>query len=357
MHLTSMTIDELSALLKELQEPAYRAKQVFQWLSRGIKPAEMTNLPKQLREKLSLLPYGEVRIEQKRVSQHDDTAKYLFALEDENLVEGVLMRYHYGNTACISTQVGCRMGCAFCASTLEGCVRNLSAGEMIGEVSAIERDEPAADGQARTVTNIVLMGSGEPMDNYDNVVRFLNLVSSPDGMGISPRNISVSTCGIVPQIERFMQEAPHVTLSISLHAHDNETRSSMMPVNNRYPIEELLPAAKKYADVTGRRVIFEYALVRGVNDSIADALLLAKRLRGMRCHVTLIPLNTVLERNLEGSTRRDAEAFCDALTKEHISATIRREMGADIEGACGQLRRRVNDAIRAENEHRETIGK
>lgn len=346
MYLTDCSVEELQTLLSELSEPAYRAKQVFSWLSRGKRPSEMTNLPKPLREKLSVLPYGGVEIAEKRLSKKDDTAKYLFALEDENLVEGVLMRYHYGNTACLSTQVGCRMGCAFCASTLEGCVRNLRPGEMLGQILAIERDTPPAEGEARTVTNLVLMGSGEPMDNYDNVVKFLKLVSSPDGMCISPRNISVSTCGLVPMIERFMKEAPHVTLSVSLHAHDDETRSRIMPVNKVYPIAEVLRAAKAYADTTGRRVVFEYALISGVNDSEADAIALAKRLRGIRCHVNLIPLNTVAERNLVGATRKGAETFLQKLTDEHISATIRREMGADIEGACGQLRRRVSHAVR-----------
>lgn len=340
MYLTEQSLEEITALLQSLGQPNYRAKQVYSWLVRGVRPDNMTNLPKVLREQLSALPFGGVEIDQKRVSARDGTVKYLFALEDGNLVEGVLMRYKYGNTVCLSTQVGCRMGCAFCASTLEGCVRNLHAGEMIGQIAAIERDEPAEDGK-RTVTNLVLMGSGEPMDNLDNVIRFLRLVSSPDGMGISPRNISVSTCGLVPQIERFMREAPHVTLSVSLHAHDDETRSRIMPVNRVYPISSVLAAAKQYADTTGRRVVFEYALIRGVNASEADAVALARRLRGIRCHVNLIPLNPVPERNLSGATRQEAMQFMGWLTREHISATVRREMGTDIEGACGQLRRRV----------------
>ena len=340
MYLTEQSLEEITALLQSLGQPNYRAKQVYGWLVRGVRPEQMTNLPKSLREQLSALPFGGVMIDQKRVSSRDGTAKYLFALEDGNLVESVLMRYKYGNTVCLSTQVGCRMGCAFCASTLEGCVRNLHAGEMLGQNAAIERDEPAEDGK-RTVTNLVLMGSGEPMDNLDNVVRFLRLVTSPDGMGISPRNISVSTCGLVPQMERFMREAPHVTLSVSLHAHDDETRSRIMPVNRVYPIDSVLKAAKRYADTTGRRVVFEYALIRGVNASESDAVALARRLRGIRCHVNLIPLNPVPERNLSGATRQEAMQFMGWLTREHISATVRREMGTDIEGACGQLRRRV----------------
>ena len=345
MYLTEMTLDEVAKLLSDLGEPRYRAKQVYAWLVRGVLPAEMTNLPKALREKLAALPYGAVSIFQKRLSERDGTAKFLFSLEDENLVEGVLMRYHYGNTVCLSTQVGCRMGCAFCASTLEGKVRDLHAGEMLGQIAAIEKDEPHENGH-RAVTNLVLMGSGEPLDNFENVVRFLHLVSSPDGMNISPRNISVSTCGIVPKIYEFMEKAPHVTLSVSLHAHDDETRSRIMPINRAYPIAELLKAARAYADGTGRRVVFEYALISGVNASEQDAVALAKRLRGMRCHVNLIPLNPVPERNLSGATRQQAQQFAAWLEREHISATVRREMGTDIEGACGQLRRRVSNELR-----------
>ncbi|MCI6951031.1 MAG: 23S rRNA (adenine(2503)-C(2))-methyltransferase RlmN [Clostridium sp.] len=345
MYLTEMTLDEVAKLLSDFGEPRYRAKQVYAWLVRGVLPVEMTNLPKTLREKLAALPYGAVSIFQKRLSERDGTAKFLFSLEDENLVEGVLMRYHYGNTVCLSTQVGCRMGCAFCASTLEGKVRDLHAGEMLGQIAAIEKDEPHEDGH-RAVTNLVLMGSGEPLDNFENVVRFLYLVSSPDGMNISPRNISVSTCGIVPKIYEFMEKAPHVTLSVSLHAHDDETRSRIMPINRAYPIAELLKAARAYADGTGRRVVFEYALISGVNAAEQDAVALAKRLRGMRCHVNLIPLNPVPERNLSGATRQQAQQFAAWLEREHISATVRREMGTDIEGACGQLRRRVSNELR-----------
>ena len=345
MYLTEQSFEEIAALVRSFGEPDFRARQVYGWLTRGVRPADMTNVPKALRDRLSELPFGAVDIRHKRVSARDGTAKYLFQLEDGNLVDGVLMRYKYGNTACLSTQVGCRMGCAFCASTLEGCVRNLHAGEMLGQIAAIARDEPAPTGQ-RAVTNLVLMDSGEPMYDLDNVLRFLRLVSSPDGMRISPRNISVSTCGLVPQLERFTAEAPHVTLSISLHAHDDETRSRLMPVNRAYPIASVLRAAKAYADKTGRRVVFEYALIRGVNAAETDAVALARRLRGIRCHVNLIPLNPVLERNLAGATRQEAAAFQGWLTREHISATVRREMGTDIEGACGQLRRRILHELR-----------
>ena len=311
----------------------------------------MTDLPRALRERLAALPFGAVEIADRRVSARDGTVKYLFALEDGNLIEGVLMRYKYGNTACISTQVGCRMGCAFCASTLEGCVRSLHAGEMLGQIAAIERDEGASPGR-RAVTNVVLMGSGEPLDNLDNVLRFLRLVTAQEGMRISPRNISVSTCGLVPQMERFTAEAPHVTLSVSLHAHDDETRSRIMPVNRAYPIAGVLRAAREYAAATGRRVVFEYALIRGLNAAEADAVALARLLRGMNCHVNLIPLNPVPERGLPGATRQEAAAFQAWLTREGASATVRREMGTDIEGACGQLRRRVLHEIRDEDPHR-----
>lgn len=349
MGLTSKNIEELQTLMAELDEPKFRARQVFEWLSRGARPAEMTNLSKALREKLATLPYGGAAIFDKRVSAKDGTIKYLFALEDGNLVEGVLMRYKYGNTLCVSTQVGCRMGCAFCASTLSGCVRDLEAGEILSFVACAERDVPCEEGRKRSVTNIVLMGSGEPLDNYENVVRFLRLVSAPEGMNISPRNISLSTCGLVLQLRRFMQEAPHVTLSVSLHAPNDAIRSEIMPVNAAYPMAELLAAAKEYAETTGRRVIFEYALIKNKNSARRHAEELASRLRGINCHVNLIPLNHVEERALMGVTRREAEEFMSWLTELGVSATIRREMGTDIEGACGQLRRRVLEARREDD--------
>ncbi len=339
--LSDMNQEELQALMTSLGEPKFRAAQVYAWLSKGCRPQEMQNLPKSLRSRLDMIPYGGAEIYETRVSEKDGTRKYLFSLEDGNLVEGVLMRYNYGNTLCISTQVGCRMGCAFCASTLEGCVRNLHPGEMLGFISCVEKDVPPAEGSVRTVTNIVLMGSGEPLDNYDNVVRFLRMVSDPNGKGISPRNISLSTCGLVPLIYRFMQEAPHVTLSVSLHAPNDRIRDQIMPVNKAYPVAELLGAAKAYADTTGRRVIFEYALIDGLNADESAAEELASRLRGINCHVNLIPLNHVEERQLRGVTRKQAEQFAQWLEKRRVSATIRREMGADIQGACGQLRRSV----------------
>lgn len=341
MYLTDLDKQGVAALMTEWRQPRFRTDQVMAWLNKGARPEEMTNLPKALREQLAALPYGGSVIERKLTSPKDGTVKYLFLLEDGNLVEGVLMHYSYGNTACISTQVGCRMGCKFCASTLEGCVRDLRPGEMLSFIKLMEQDEPPREGWSRSVTNIVLMGSGEPLDNYDNVVTFLRRVTSPDELNISPRNISLSTCGLVPKIYRFMEEAPHVTLSISLHAHSDEVRRTMMPIANTYPIGDLIEAARAYAEKTGRRVVFEYALVEGVNDGREDAAALAKLLRGMVCHVNLIPLNSVKERSLMGVSRAHAEEFAGWLTKEHISATVRREMGADIDGACGQLRRRV----------------
>ena len=349
MYLADLTRTEIERLLSEWGEPKYRAGQVWDWLNRGARAEEMSNLPAKLREKLAEIPYGGVTIEQKFFSEKDGTVKYLFRLEDENLVEGVLMRYHYGNTLCLSTQIGCNMGCKFCAYTLDGCVRDLRPGEMLGQIFAVERDEPPRQAGHRTVTNLVLMGSGEPLDNYDNVVSFLHRATAQDGLRISPRNISVSTCGIVPKIAQFIQDAPHVTLSISLHAHDDETRSSMMPINNVYPIDSVIAAAKDYAIKTGRRVVFEYALIGGVNASLSDADQLAKKLRGILCHVNLIPLNPVPERGLNGVSRAEAENFAARLTEKNISATVRREMGTDIEGACGQLRRRILHEIRGEN--------
>jgi 23S rRNA (adenine2503-C2)-methyltransferase len=346
MYWMDMTEEQIADAVGAFSVPKFRVRQVSDWLRKGVRPAEMYNLPKALREQLSSISFGGATIFQKRVSPKDGTVKYLFELEDGNLVEGVLMRYSYGNTVCLSTQVGCNMGCKFCASTLEGCVRSLRPGEMLSFLAEIERDEPPAESKPRTVTNIVLMGSGEPLDNYDNVVTFLRRVTSEQGPNISARNISLSTCGIVPKIYRLIEDAPHVTLSISLHAHSNTVRSELMPINRAYPIEQVLEAAKAYADKTGRRVVFEYALIGGTNDAEADADALAARLKGMLCHVNLIPLNPVKERGLNGVTRAHAQQFREWLEQRHISATVRREMGADIEGACGQLRRRVLNEIR-----------
>lgn len=332
---------DIDELLASWGEPRYRAKQVYKWLNSAVAPENMSNLPLQLREKLAQVPFGSSKIYDKFLSKRDGTVKYLFELEDGNLVEGVLMRYHHGNTVCISTQVGCKMGCAFCASTLDGCVRNLRSGEMLSFIAQIEKDNEAELNGVRFVTNIVLMGSGEPLDNYDNVVGFLKRCTAEDGLQISARNISLSTCGLVSKIYTLIDDAPHVTLSISLHAPTNEQRDAIMPINKVYPIEAVIRAAKHYAEATKRRVIFEYALIEGQNASFEDAKVLSSLLRGIICHVNLIPLNPVKERNLSGVTKKTAEQFAKWLNDLHISATVRREMGTDIDGACGQLRRRV----------------
>ena len=336
--LASMNMVELTELMSELGEPKFRAKQVLEWLSRGVRPEGMTNIPASLRKKLTAIPFGGAEIIERKHSQRDETEKFLYKLDDGNIVEGVLMSYSYGNTLCISSQVGCRMGCAFCASTLNGKVRDLSAGEMLSEVTSVERLIPPKEGKKRTVTNIVMMGCGEPLDNYDNTIRFLQRATAADGLGISPRNISVSTCGIVPKIYSFTEDAPHITLCISLHAPNDELRRKTMPIANAYSLSELIPAAKHYADVTGRRVIFEYALIDGVNSSEEDARELSRLLRGINCHVNLIPLNSVKERKLSGVSRQYAAKFAALLEKLHVSATVRRELGTDIDGACGQLR-------------------
>ena len=339
--LLSLSPDELKAYMKQLGESAFRGGQVYQWLMRGADFGEMTNLSAGLRARLAESAVANpVRIEEVRLSKIDETAKFLYLLEDGNMVEGVLMRYHHGDTLCLSTQVGCKMGCKFCASTLDGCVRSLTPGEMLGQVIAANAYAKALD-ENRRVHNIVLMGSGEPLDNYGNVMKFLRLVNAPEGLNISLRNISLSTCGLVPKMYELAEENLPVTLSVSLHAPNDEIRRQTMPVANRYPMDELLAACRNYIEKTGRRVIFEYALVAGLNCAQQHADELARRLRGMQCHVNLIPLNSVKERRLEAPARAIAEEFRKRLEHNHISATIRREMGSDIDGACGQLRRKV----------------
>ncbi len=335
VELLSMTFEELSEYLKEKNIVGFRAKQLYEWLQRGAEFDEMSNLSKNLREVLKQTAVSNpIHIRDIFVSKVDGTEKYLYELPDGNLIEGVLMRYHHGNTLCLSTQIGCRMGCAFCASTLEGCVRNLTAGEMLGQIIAVNRR--LENGR---VGNVVLMGSGEPLDNYDNVIKFLRLISDERGLNMSLRGVSLSTCGLVPNIFRLSEEGLPVTLSISLHAPNDEIRKKLMPVANAYKIEEVLDACRAYIARTGRRVIFEYALVSGVNCALTHADELAHRLRGMQCHVNLIPLNEVKERGLKAPTAFEVESFMRRLEERHISVTRRREMGDDIQGACGQLRR------------------
>lgn len=332
----SMTLAELRDALSMLGQPAFRARQVYHWLHRGVRSfEEMTDLSKLLRQTLAqnyLLTAPKVVRRQESVL--DGTVKYLWQLHDGNCVETVLMRYHHGNTVCISSEVGCPMGCAFCASTIGGLVRKLSAGEMLDEVLFTELDS------GQEISNIVLMGIGEPLDNYDNVCRFLELVNSEDGMNIGMRHISLSTCGIVPRILELAESRLQLTLSVSLHAPDDETRSTIMPVNRRWPVEELLSACRTYYEKTGRRISFEYAMIRGVNDSPETAALLLKKLRGLPAHVNLIPLNNVEESPLKPSERITVLKFQKLLEDQGVACTVRRTLGSDIDASCGQLRRK-----------------
>ena len=335
-HLRSMTPEELGQCLKELGQPAFRAKQVFSWLHKGARSyEEMTNLPKALRDALQeRYPLHAPRVLRKQESQRDGTIKYLWELSDGNCVETVLMRYHYGNTVCISTEVGCRMGCAFCASTLGGLVRRLEPNEMLEQVLFTQVDSGLPIG------HIVLMGIGEPLDNFDNVMRFLELVNHPEGMNISMRHISLSTCGLVPGIDRLAEKKLQLTLSVSLHAPTDEIRNTIMPVNRAYPTEELLQACRRYYEKTGRRISFEYAMIHGVNDTEEAARTLLKRLAGLPAHMNLIPLNHVEESPLKPSTRQAVQRFQKLLEDGGVPATVRRTLGGDIDASCGQLRRK-----------------
>ncbi len=332
----SMTEKELEACMEERGEKKFRAGQIYEWLHvRGARSFDdMTSLPKKLREELkeSFEITGLVPVEVLS-SKIDGTKKYLFALSDGNVIESVLMRYSYGISVCISSQAGCRMGCRFCASTIGGLVRNLTASEMLCQISQISRME------GERVSHVVIMGSGEPLDNYDNVVRFLRLMGDGKGENLSLRNITVSTCGIVPNIYRLADEGLPVTLALSLHASGQKEREELMPVARRYELGDVLEAMRYYFSRTGRRITFEYSCVRGVNTSPGDAEKLKLLLKGMNCHVNLIPVNPVRERSFRQPERREIEAFKDILEKNGINVTIRREMGRDISGACGQLRR------------------
>ncbi len=334
----SMNREELKEFVLALGVPAYRSGQIFSWLAKGASPAEMTNLPASLRQTLTdAIDWRLPQIAEKYVSREDGTVKYLLSLTDGECVECVFMEYHHGNTLCVSSQAGCRMGCKFCASTLNGRVRNLEPSEILGQVIVAARDT------GKRVDGVVMMGIGEPLDNYDNVMKFLRLVSDAEGVGIGLRHISLSTCGIVPRIYDLAKEGLPVTLSVSLHAADNETRSALMPVNNSYPIEKLLSACRHYFKETGRRVSFEYTLIAGQNDSVPQAKKLAALLRnGMRCptHVNLILLNEVAETGLARPAKIQAETFRKTLEAAGINATIRRKLGGDIDASCGQLRLR-----------------
>ena len=332
----SMTLAEMEAALTEIGEPSFRAKQVFTWLHRGAASFdEMTNLSKSLRQKLDEIYYITVPVPVRRQeSRQDGTRKYLWKLGDGNCVESVLMRYHHGNTVCISSEVGCAMGCAFCASTLGGLVRRLTPSEMLDQVLFTQLDS------GLPISNIVLMGIGEPLDNYDTVLRFLSLVNDPNGLNIGMRHISLSTCGLVPRIQRLAVENLQLTLSVSLHAPDDETRSKIMPVNRAYNVETLLGACRQYFEKTGRRISFEYAMIDGVNDSPQAAELLLRRLRGMPAHVNLIPLNNVEESPLRPSPPAAVARFQKILNDGGVTATVRRTLGSDIDASCGQLRRK-----------------
>lgn len=331
----SMNSAQITELIKTLGEPAFRGKQIFQWLQKGVQSFdEMSNLSKSLRQKLLEQCYITVpTVERKQVSAQDGTIKYLWRLKDGNCIETVLMRYHHGNTVCISSQVGCRMGCAFCASTLGGKVRDLTPAEMLDQVLFTQIDSGLA------VSNIVLMGIGEPLDNFDVVLRFLELVNHPDGLNIGMRHISLSTCGLVEKIDKLAELRLQLTLSVSLHAPDDETRSRIMPVNRSVGVDRLFESCRHYFEYTGRRISYEYAMIDGVNDMDWQADLLAKHLRGTGGHVNLIPLNEVQESPLKPSHR--VAAFQRRLEEQGVTVTVRRKLGGDIDASCGQLRRKA----------------
>lgn len=333
----SMTLEEVSGMLEELGEKTYRARQLYQWmhqkLARGF--GEMKNLPLGLREKLgNRFSYTDLKLVRMQESALDGTRKYLFELSDGNLVESVWMKYRHGNSVCISSQVGCRMGCAFCASTIDGLERSLLPSEMLDQIYAITRDT------GERVSNVVVMGIGEPLDNYENLLLFIRLLTDENGLHISQRNVTVSTCGLVPEMKRLADEKLQITLALSLHAAFDEKRKKLMPVAKRYSIEELMEACAYYFEKTGRRITFEYALVGGVNDAKEDAEALGGLCRKLNCHVNLIPVNPIKERGFVQSERDAILAFKNKLEKYGRNVTIRREMGRDIDGACGQLRRR-----------------
>ena len=333
----SLTLDQLKEEMELMGEKSFRAKQIYEWMHKkqAVGYGEMTNISAALvnkcKERYNYTALAPVRIQESKI---DGTKKYLFELADGNMVESVWMRYRHGNSVCISSQVGCRMGCRFCASTLDGLERNLLPSEMLDQIYAIIRHT------GERVTNVVVMGSGEPMDNYDNLLQFITLLTDENGLNISQRNITVSTCGIVPKMRQLADRQMKITLAISLHAATDEKRRQLMPVADSYSLNELLEACKYYFEQTGRRITFEYSLVRDVNDTDEDARQLMTLIGGLNCHVNLIPVNPIKERNYVQSERRAVEAFKNKLEKNGINVTIRREMGRDIDGACGQLRRR-----------------
>ena len=338
--LRSMNMEELSQCLLENGEKRFRAKQIYEWLHKKLvrTPEEMKNVPAKCREKLILEHplYGVTEVE-RYVSKIDGTMKFLFALHDGNMIESVLMKYKHGNSVCISSQAGCRMGCRFCASTLMGLARNLYPSEMLDQIYAIQK----ATGER--VSHVVVMGTGEPFDNFDALSRMIEMLCDSDGLNIGHRNITVSTCGIVPKIYEFADTHPQITLAISLHAPDDALRKTLMPIANRYSMEELMKAARYYVSRTGRRITFEYSLVKDVNDKKEHADKLTALVKGMNCHINLIPVNPVKERGYQQSEQNNVAAFMHMLKQQHIQVTVRREMGRDISAACGQLRKRYKE--------------
>ena len=333
--ISSLTFTDLETYIKSLGEPAFRAKQIYAWLSRGVMTFDgMTDISKSLREKLhENCTLATLEMRRRLVDPEDGTAKYLFALSDGLLIETVVMKYKHGNSVCISSQAGCRMGCRFCASTQAGRVRNLEAGEICSEIYTAQKDI------GERISHIVLMGIGEPLDNFDEVMRFLENITSPEGVNIGMRNISLSTCGLVPKIDMLAEKKLQLTLSVSLHAPNNQIRSSMMPVNDAYPVEQLIQTVRRYQDTTGRRVSFEYSMVRGVNDSDACAKQLADLIRGMGAHVNLIPINPVDGSPYSATDAANVRRFQQKLESLGVNATVRRRLGSEISAACGQLRR------------------
>ncbi|ABK61723.1 MULTISPECIES: 23S rRNA (adenine(2503)-C(2))-methyltransferase RlmN [Clostridium] len=335
-NILNFTLDELKDWMDKNSESKFRAKQIFQWIYKKavFNFDDMSNISKSTKEKLKENFYIQIpNVVKKYVSNIDGTEKFLFEYEDGNIIESVVMKYKHGNSICVSTQIGCRMGCKFCASTVDGVVRNLTSGEIIAQVLKAQKEI------CDRISNVVLMGSGEPLDNYDNVIKFLKLINDEDALNIGQRHITLSTCGIVPKIKELADQKMQITLAISLHAPNNEIRKSMMPIANKYTLEELLDACRYYYRTTNRRITFEYALVKGVNDSRENAEELIKISKGMLCHINLIPVNEIKENNYERSKSKDIEEFKETLIKHGIETTIRREMGSDINGACGQLRR------------------
>lgn len=335
--LLSLSMDEVGILIQAMNEPVFRGKQLYQWIHQKqvFDYSQMSNIPKKMIEKLSEETYLKLpEVVEVQTSKIDGTQKYLFRLQDNHMVESVLMKYKHGNSVCISTQVGCKMGCKFCASTLDGWVRNLSAGEMLAQVYLIQKISE------ERVSNVVLMGTGEPLDNYEQFVKFVKMISDENGLHISQRNLTVSTCGIVPMMYRLAEEHFQITLALSLHASNQDKRLELMPIANQYPLEEVMQACKYYFEQTGRRITFEYSLVGGVNDSRQDVEQLIHLVKGLNCHMNLIPVNPIKERSFVQSQQDVILSFKNKLEKNGINVTIRREMGRDIDGACGQLRQK-----------------